>query len=110
MAIFWTMVLCVYQSDNESNYNVGLSSANQTAGTFADAPVGAQMNFPRGWKMRHVLGIAFSATSVIHHKQPCNSVDNVLFISGKTFTVSYGAGTIALGVQGRIGELRAQKS
>jgi hypothetical protein len=102
------MVLCVYLGDDGFPYNVGISSANETPGGFVAAASGAQLNYPRGWKPRHVLGKTVTGG---HHKLEVYSVATAIFVSGTTFTITYilgGASTFS--VQGRIGELRAIKA
>ena len=108
MALIWINVLVVYISDDTNNYNVGLSQPNAEAGNFSAAPAGSQTNFPRGWRMRHVLGISTSGNT--HTKVPVRSnSDNLYAGLATTFTKIYLVGSLNFNVQGRIGEKRTTK-
>ncbi len=106
MALIWISVIVVYNSDSGGPFNVGLSQPNATAGSFSAAAAGAPTNYPRGWKMRHVIGFAGGTT---RHTLPIASSANAIFQNGGSFTMSYLIGSLAFAVQGRIGERRTTK-
>jgi|ERR1035437_137474 hypothetical protein len=108
MAIIWVMVLVVYNSDAGGPYNVAISVPNKTAGSFNNAAPGAQTNYPRGWKMRHVYGLSVGTVNE-SHKLPIASAANALYQSGGNFSIAYIPGSVNFTVQGKIGEKRTNK-
>lgn len=113
MALIWVQVIVIYNSDDGNQYILGLSNANQAAGGFSLADAGQEIDYPKPWRTRHVLGInsAGSGGSGIspRHKLPCASQSTSVFQTGGSFTISYNGGAVSFDVQGRVGEKRKAK-
>lgn len=109
MGYLWVQVVVVYSSDDTNNYNVGLSQSNATPGGFTAAPAGAQINYPKPWRMRHIYGVNGLPPDQDTHKLPCQNSDLALWKTGTNFIVAYLQGSTSFIVQGRKGEQRRAK-
>src|SRR5208337_2148238 len=109
MGYLWIQVVVVYQSDDGNSYNVGLSSQNVAAGGFSPSPAGSIPNYPKSWRMRHVIGIAPTDSS-LKHKLPIATTGVSLWteLSG-TFSIIYLSGSQVFNLSGRLGEKRRVK-
>ncbi len=108
MPTIWVQVVVVYNSDNGSAYNMGVSSPNATAGGFNLASAGSPPNYPRGWKPRHIYGVSQDSNDS-RHKLECASATGGIFQSGTTFTINYLIGSVNFAVQGKFAEKRIVK-
>jgi hypothetical protein len=91
-----------YQSDDGTEYYVGLKTTKASEGGFTAAPANSCVDFPRGWRMRHVCGRESGGSTAT---LPIKAADGAKFVSGGTFSLN----GKTYSIQGKIGERRINK-
>ena len=69
MGLYKNLGLYVYNSDDGTTYNVGITAQEATAGGFTAAAAGEQADFPKAWRMRYVRGYYIQAQEC--HLESC---------------------------------------
>ena len=111
MGLYKNLGLYVYNSDDGTTYNVGITAQEATAGGFTAAAAGEQADFPKAWRMRYVLGYYITGTGVSFRKLPIASNTNPLYTGDQaTFTITDNqGGSFTYTRTGEFGEKRANR-
>lgn len=98
-----------YLSDDTTHYVVATTDANAAAQTAPPSPIapGSLPAFPRGFKMRFVMGAILDGSILRRTKLPIFLPTDAIFVGGSsTFSKSGLTGWV---IEGRIGERRTYK-